>query len=98
MIDSFIVHPTVRRQLREGPFGLAIDHIAQALQTQGYAAATIKVYLSTERYVLWDKSVYEHGGEIWEAAHDCPTHATASDHEVLGATAHADARPCRTAE
>src|SRR5262245_15430348 len=45
MIDSLIVHSTVRHRLREGPFGPAVDHIAQMLQTQEYAAATIRVYL-----------------------------------------------------
>jgi hypothetical protein len=43
MIDSFIVHPTVRHRLREGPLGPAVDHIAQTLQAQGYAAATIRI-------------------------------------------------------
>lgn len=45
MIDSFIVHPTVRHRLREGLFGPAVDHIAQTLQSQGYSAATIRIYL-----------------------------------------------------
>lgn len=48
--------------------------------------------------MLWDKSVYEHADEICEAAHDCPTHATARAPEVLCATAPAEARPCRPAE
>jgi integrase/recombinase XerD len=45
MIDSFIVHPTVRQRLRTGPLGPAVDGLAQALQAQGYAAATIRTYL-----------------------------------------------------
>lgn len=43
MIDSFIVQSTVRHRLREGPFGPAVDHIAQTLQSQGYSAATIRI-------------------------------------------------------
>jgi hypothetical protein len=47
MIDSFIVHPTVRQRLREGSLGPAVDDLAQALRAQGYAAATIRIYLRT---------------------------------------------------
>jgi len=45
MIDSFIVHPTVRQRLREGPLRSVVDRIAQALHAHGYSAVTIRTYL-----------------------------------------------------
>jgi site-specific recombinase XerD len=54
MIDSFIVHLTVRQRLREGPLGPAVDYIAQTMQAQGYAAATIRIYLrNTAHFGRW---------------------------------------------